>query len=81
MSHGGDVPHLGFRPSEPRVLGMGTTNSPSGPMGMMVDTAAPSPWVLHPRILPLKRHHHEMIMDLVNMLSLEDGSHKVSSES
>lgn len=83
MSYGGDVPQLGFRPSGPRVLGMGTTNSPSGPMGVMVDRTAsiPTPWVLHPCILRRKQRHHEMIMDLVSVLSLEHGSHRVSSES
>lgn len=50
---------------------------------MMVGMAAPSltPWVLHPYILPWKQKHHEMILDLVSTMRLEDGAHRVSSES
>lgn len=81
MSHSGDVPHLGFRPPEPRVLGMGNTNSPSGPMEMMEGRAVPTPWGLHPRILPWKQQHCGTTMDLVSMLSLESGVHRVFSES
>jgi len=44
-------------------------------MGMMEGRAAPTPWVLHPRILPWKQQHCEMIMDLVSTLSLESGGH------
>lgn len=55
-SHGGDVPYLGFRPSEPRVVETRNTRFPNRSLGMMTCGTTPASTLCFPNscILPVE---------------------------